>query len=225
LVRAVVCTGKETMKDKVLSTTKAKLIDIMKCDGEISVEDGADALELATTTVRQHLGKLEDQGFVKTRHKRYGRGRPLKMYSLTEESDVWYESQDADILAGLIEFLQEGGREELVREYFEGLAEEFFESFEAFAQRRSGGREELLCRFMKSRGFVPECEGAADGELTKLCFCHCPRRAAAESTSSACAAEKKFLERALGTELIRTKHIARGDSVCEYYSADHAPDQ
>ncbi|MGM0557237.1 MAG: helix-turn-helix transcriptional regulator [Myxococcota bacterium] len=208
------------MKEKVLSSTKAKLIDIMKCGGEISVEEGADALDLATTTVRQHLAKLEDQGFVKTRHKRYGRGRPLKMYSLTQESDVWYDSQESDILAGLIEFLEENDAEDLLSQYFEGLAEEFFESFERFADGRDGSRVELLCRFMKLRGFVPECFGENDEEPFDITFCHCPRRAAAESSAVPCMAEQRLLERALGFDLTRVRHIVDGDEVCEYRRTD-----
>ena len=208
------------MKHDVLSKTKAKLIDLMKCEQEISVDQGAEALGLATTTIRQHLGKLEEQGFVKTRNKRYGRGRPLKMYSLTDKSDVWYESTEAEILGGLLEFLEEQGEHELVERYFKRVTAAYLREFEAFARGRSGDRISLICDYMESRGFVPNCSRGDDGEEPRLSFCHCPYRVAAETSQLPCMMEERFLEVALDKKLIREKHIASGDSVCQYRLAE-----
>jgi predicted ArsR family transcriptional regulator len=203
------------MKDSVLSATKAELIDLMKCEGEISVEEGAEELGLAPTTIRQHLGKLVDLGFVETRNERYGRGRPLKMYSLTEKSDVWYENTDSEVLASLLSFLKSEGQQPLLERFFQAMADDYLRKFEAFSRGRSEDRLGLVCRFMEARGFLPECQ-RHDADEATICFCHCPYRAAAKTTEFPCAMEERFLEAALGKRLIRQKHIASGDSVCEY---------
>lgn len=208
------------MKHNVLSKTKARLIDLMKCEGEISVDQGAEELGLATTTIRQHLGKLEEQGFVETRNERYGRGRPLKMYSLTKKADVWYESTEAEVLGGLLEFLEQEGQHELIERYFEQVTATYLREFEAFARGRSGDRISLICDYMESRGFVPNCKRGVEGGEPRLSFCHCPYRVAAETSDLPCMMEERFLEAALDKNLVREKHIASGDSVCEYRLAD-----
>jgi Na+-transporting NADH:ubiquinone oxidoreductase subunit C len=52
------------MKKSLLSEAKAALIDMMKLDGEISVDDAVAELDLAKTTIRQHLQLLEQYGLV-----------------------------------------------------------------------------------------------------------------------------------------------------------------
>lgn len=205
------------MKKRLLSEAKAALIDMMKVDGEISVDDAVGQLDLAKTTIRQHLQLLEQYGLVKRRQQRQGRGRPRIMYSLTDQATEFYPDLEGQLLSELVEYLIEQGHLSLVDAFFEDHWQDHAETVIAQAKAAGGGwraRMEALIAFLSEQGFLPEM--ASGEESTRVRVCNCPYRTAVAATRLPCKLEGEFLEALTGRQAKRIEYILDGDPCCVY---------
>lgn len=205
------------MKKSLLSEAKAALIDMMKIEGEISVDDAVAELDLAKTTIRQHLQLLEQYGLVKRRQQRQGRGRPRIMYSLTEKAREFYPTLEGELLRELVEYLIHQGHLSLVDGFFRDRWTNDEATVIAQAEAAGGdwdARMEALGAFLSDRGFLPEVETNGDG--TRLRVCNCPYRSAVEATRLPCRLECDLLTELSGREVNRVEYILDGDPCCVY---------
>ncbi len=205
------------MKKTLLSEAKAALIDMMKVEGEISVDDAVDELELAKTTIRQHLQLLEQYGLVKRRQQRQGRGRPRIMYSLTEDAREFYPNLEGDLLRELVAYLIQQGHLAIVDDFFRTQWEK--DEQKLLAQTRATGgswqaRMDVLGAFLSERGFLPEV--GEDGQSYTVKVCNCPYRSAVSATRLPCRLESDLLENISGRRVDRVEYILDGDPCCVY---------
>ncbi len=205
------------MKKSLLSEAKAALIDMMKVDGEISVDDAVAELDLAKTTIRQHLQLLEQYGLVKRRQQRQGRGRPRIMYSLTEEASEFYPNLEGELLHELVEYLIQQGHLGLVDDFFRTRWKT--DSERVIAQAKAAGdtwnaRVDALGAFLSERGFLPEVD--LGGNEATVRVCNCPYRSAVEATRLPCRLECQMMEHLTGRKVERTAYILDGDPCCVY---------
>lgn len=66
-----------------MNDTKAEILALLKRNGGHSVNELAASLELAPITIRQHLTRLERDGFLSSERHKNGSGRPHSVYSLS----------------------------------------------------------------------------------------------------------------------------------------------
>ncbi len=67
-----------------LSSTDQVVVDLLRNEGPLSVNDMVDNLGVTATAVRQRLSRLMAHGLIDRIDFRKGRGRPVHKYSLTE---------------------------------------------------------------------------------------------------------------------------------------------
>jgi predicted ArsR family transcriptional regulator len=202
------------VKEDVLPEAKSDLIDLIKSRGEISVDEGAEALDLAKTTIRQHLAKLEAMGFVKTRSHRHGRGRPRKMYGLTEKADDFFERRDREFLVGLIEFLRMNDQEALIQEYIENLANQLRDGLDV-SHLDIESRIRALELLARRQGFMAN--RADQSETTAVLeFRNCPFTQVAKLTDYLCQQELEHIRDIIGEPVERIQHRVNGDPTCAY---------
>lgn len=84
-------------------STKRQILLILKKKGKMTIADLARELEITPMGVRQHLSLLERDGLVATRIMRKPMGRPVYVYSLTEEADNLFPKKYEDLLESIIE--------------------------------------------------------------------------------------------------------------------------
>lgn len=205
------------MKKILLSEAKAELLDMMKTSGEISVVDAVHELDLAKTTIRQHLQLLEQYGLVKRRQKREGRGRPRIMYSLTPKADEFYPSHEESLLEEFIEYLLDDEQSEVVERFFdrhwERLEERAADRLRV-AEESLEDRLKALEGFLHEHGFVPQTP--KEDQKTTIRVCNCPYKGVVESTQLPCQRELELIEATTGRKARRTSYILDGDPCCVY---------
>ncbi|MCR4429053.1 MAG: ArsR family transcriptional regulator [Caldiserica bacterium] len=84
-------------------STKRQILLILKKKGKMTISDLARELEITPMGVRQHLSLLERDGLVATRIMRKPMGRPVYIYSLTEEADNLFPKKYEDLLESIME--------------------------------------------------------------------------------------------------------------------------
>ncbi|MBS4061525.1 MAG: winged helix-turn-helix transcriptional regulator, partial [Bacteroidetes bacterium] len=97
-----------------VSGTRREILGEIKKAGEISIPELTKKLNIVTNAVRGHMVLLEKENLVVFRWLRQKRGRPLKIYKLTENAEVYFTKKYDYLLNEIIkEILQLEGTEKL----------------------------------------------------------------------------------------------------------------
>jgi predicted ArsR family transcriptional regulator len=186
-------------------------------NGPSSAATLAERLDLTPAAVRRHLDHLLADGLVEAREERVygprGRGRPAKVFSLTDSGrHVFYQAYD-DLAVTALRFIAESGGEQAVAEFARGRVAELEERYRALVDAAPESRKaEVLAQALTTDGYAASTLAAAAGE--QLCQHHCPVAHAAAQFPQLCEAETEVFARLLGKHVQRLATIAHGDGVC-----------
>ena len=172
---------------------------------------------LTPAAVRRHLDQMLVEGTVEAREPRVygtrGRGRPAKVFAITETGRDRFDQQYDDLALEALRFLEETGGDAAVL---------------AFARRRVAGIEthydeivavepgiapsQALARALTQGGYAASVRQGPVGE--QLCQQHCPVSHVAHEFPQLCEAETEVISKVLGRHVQRLATIAHGDGVC-----------
>ena len=71
-------------------STKDKILDLLKKDVSLSVNELVDCLHITHMAVRKHLNSLEKDGLIESHEMKKPMGRPLQLYSLSKKGEVLF---------------------------------------------------------------------------------------------------------------------------------------
>jgi len=182
---------------------------------------------LTAAAVRRHLdsliaaGRVEEVPERKVRGKARGRGRPAKLFALTEHGRDSFPHAYDDLAVAALGYLRETGGDAAVAEF----AHRRFAPVEARYQALLAGvaadrRPVELAAALSADGYAASAELAGSGSGqpgqvgVQICQHHCPVSHVAADFPQLCEAETEFLGRVLGTHVQRLATIAHGDGVC-----------
>ncbi|GAA4097438.1 transcriptional regulator [Nocardioides kongjuensis] len=178
----------------------------------------AERLQLTPAAVRRHLDQLLAEGAVDARDPRpvgsRGRGRPAKVFALTERGRDAFDQQYDDLATEAMRFLAETGGDDAVRAFAERRASFIERRFPQVAAENPGASPaQVLALVFSDEGYA-----AAVRQLPvvgeQLCQQHCPVSHVAHEFPQLCEAETEAIGRVLGTHVQRLATIAHGDGVC-----------
>ena len=175
-------------------------------------------LDLTPAAVRRHLDQLLEEGAVEAREPRTsasrGRGRPAKVFALTEHGREGFDQQYDDLAVQALRFVAETGGEEAVREFANrrvAFIEQRFDEVTVANPHLSPA--EVLATIFTDEGYAAGVrELPVVGE--QLCQQHCPVSHVAHEFPQLCEAETEAISRVLGRHVQRLATIAHGDGVC-----------
>jgi predicted ArsR family transcriptional regulator len=199
-------------------TTRQRVARSILVNGPSTAAALAERLDLTPAAVRRHLDQLLEEGAVEAREPRTqaarGRGRPAKLFALTEAGRDGFDQRYDDLAVEALRFVAETGGETAVREFATRRAAFIEERFDVV--RRD--RPELSSAEVLARVFTDEGYAAAVRQLPvvgeQLCQQHCPVSHVAHEFPQLCEAETEAISRVLGRHVQRLATIAHGDGVC-----------
>ena len=113
----------------VTSDTKRNLLLLVKRCGAVSLTDAEKETGLSRTTIREHFVQMERDELVKRFTRRQGRGRPELRYRLSAEGERLFPTRDNVLLASLLSFLQQEGRDDLIRRFLKTSGRNVFRTY------------------------------------------------------------------------------------------------
>lgn len=204
------------MRDEMLSPAKADIIRLVKRRGAITIKEAVEELDLAASTIRQHLADLEIDGFIDKRINREGVGRPSQNYYLTEKSEHFFENHEGSMLAELIHYWISTGELEKIEEFFAESSTRWLATWEQrIASAPHIDRITHLKELLTEWGYIPEFDTDAQGRLI-IDLYHCPYRNIADLVKFQCAGEKRLLEQLTGQYLCQTDSLSNGKPSCRF---------
>ena len=189
--------------------------------GPATASELAGRLGHTPTVVRRHLDCLVSDGFVQADDQRpfgptpaRGRGRPARVFSLTDKGSHAFDVDYDDLAVSALAFLERTYGDEAVLEFARERARILVARHaEAVASgRNTAARLTLLASGLADDGYAATTVETDAGP--QLCQHHCPVRHAAARFPQLCEAETEAFEQLLGSHVLRLATIGRGDGVC-----------
>jgi predicted ArsR family transcriptional regulator len=204
-------------------STRARIARLILENGPVSAAALSTRLGLTPAAVRRHLDGLLAGGMIEVRSARRpasrGRGRPAKLFVVTDAGQSAFEHAYDDLATGALWFLADvagpGAVAEFARRQVADLERRYRPVMEAAAP---GAKVQALAEALSADGYAasaigaPGSPAAAGGE--QLCQHHCPVAHVAAEFPQLCEAETEAFGRLLGTPVQRLATIAHGDGIC-----------
>ena len=186
----------------------------------------ADRLNLTPAAIRRHLDHMLDSGLVEARDQRprgaRGRGRPARVFALTEAGRDQFEQQYDDLAAQALRFLAETAGEQALSRFAEQRLADLESRITALrAEQPDQPPAQALAQAMSEAGYAATLAPGPVG--VQLCQQHCPVAHVAHEFPQLCEAETALISRTVGRHVQRLATIAHGDGVCTTVTPDYPP--
>lgn len=175
-------------------------------------------LNMTATAMRKHLDSLEDQGFVLSHDEApfgpkadssRGRGRPAKVFALTQTGREFFEESYDEIALSALKFIEAKYGRDAIKEFAEnrltqllGTSTESIESIED------------LTDVLVKKGFSASVQPSPFPNAKQLCQHNCPISHIAGEYPEFCEAETEIFGKVLGIHVTRLSTIASGSAIC-----------
>ncbi|CAN5131521.1 transcriptional regulator [soil metagenome] len=200
--------------------TRERVATTILSEGPTTAVELAERLNLTPAAVRRHLDQLLAVKAIEVREQRVeasrGRGRPAKVFVMTELGRDRFDQAYDDLAATALRFLEATGGEDAVtafaRHRVAKLEDRYRDALEILPPDE---RATALTEALTVDGFAASVRTTPHGE--QICQHHCPVAHVAEEFPQLCEAETEMFARLLGTHVQRLATIAHGDGVCTTY--------
>ncbi|MFF0144337.1 transcriptional regulator [Amycolatopsis sulphurea] len=209
--------------------TRHEVARLLLEQGPMTAVAVAEQLGISPAAVRRHLDALLADGEAETRDAPRrgprGRGRPARLFLLTEAGRARFGHAYDDLAVSAVRFLAEHAGPDAVRAFAESRVDRLVGPHRAAitGSPDPARRAEALALALTREGYAASTRqvggtattGAAAAAVgTQLCQHHCPVAHVAAEFPQLCEAETEAFARLLGTHVQRLATIARGDNAC-----------
>jgi predicted ArsR family transcriptional regulator len=199
----------------LLGDARARIVELLRREGEASVAELATALAISEVAIRRHLGILVDDGFVVARTVASERGRPPSHYTLTDAADQLFPQRYDQLATQMFAFLQQEHGPQGVRSFLRWkLDQEVAGLQEAVTAEHLHERLQQLAAVLSEAGFDASIDH--DGSSFTLTQDHCTIAEVARDHPEVCAYEAATFSKVLGHDvaLTRRETLAGGAPAC-----------
>ena len=197
--------------------TRARVVQTILQNGPSTAADLARLLDLTPAAVRRHLDHLVEEGTVSAAEQRVygtrGRGRPARVFKLTESGRDGLDHQYDDLAVDALRFLAETQGEDAVVAFARRRVAFIERDYaEVSTARPDLTPAEALAEVLTQGGYAAGVRQIPIGD--QLCQQHCPVAHVATEFPQLCEAETEAIGKVLGRHVQRLATIAHGDGVC-----------
>ncbi len=221
-------------------STRARIARLILENGPVSAAALSTRLGLTPAAIRRHLDGLLAGGMIEVRSARRpasrGRGRPAKLFVITDAGRSAFEHAYDDLATSALRFLAEVAGPGAVAQFAQRQVAELERRYlPVMASADPDAKVKALAEALSADGYAASATGApasgpvpggqaltvlAGGE--QLCQHHCPVAHVAAEFPQLCEAETEAFGRLLGTPVQRLATIAHGDGICTTHVTDQS---
>ncbi len=178
----------------------------------------SERLGITPAGIRRHLDALVDEGVIEPREPRIreaGRGRPSKVFVMTDLGRASFEHSYDDLAISALRFIAQGAAASgagAVTAFAHARAEEMERKFHLVTKNAVKNSALALADFLTDEGYAANVHELPIG--VEICQHHCPIAHVAAEFPQMCETETEVFSKILGTHVQRLATIAHGDGVC-----------
>ncbi|AXV33025.1 transcriptional regulator [Aeromonas hydrophila] len=200
-----------------MNASTDKILFLLKSHGPQSAAELGEQLQMTSMGARQHLMTLEADGWVSFNDEARGRGRPVRLWHLTEQAWQRFPDSHSELTLQLIDNIQqlfgEVGMERLIAQ----REQQQLTRYQAeLTQPALADRLAALTAQRTREGYMADFRQEEDGSWL-LWESHCPICAAARACRGFCRSELEMFRRLLAPAGVeREQYLLEGDHRCLY---------
>jgi len=199
-----------------VQTTRFRILEIIKEQGDVTVAELARQLDMAPVSVRHHLDVLQGDNLIYSpRVQRRGTvGRPLQIYALTEAAGDYFPRNHQLLAMRLLDEFKSVLPNDQLQAMLERMAESDARLVDIPADADIEKRLQLTVEFLNDRGYLARYEREQDHFV--LYTLNCPYAGVSEQHRELCAMDLRLISRLLGQTPRAMNRITDGACRCAY---------
>lgn len=202
--------------ENILKESRSAILDLLKTNGPMSVEQLAEWLKVSKVCVRRHLGLLESDGLIAYEQERHERGRPRFIYRLTEKARCFFPHIYDEFAKEVLVHVERQFGDGALLKVLSARADVLIAQLQTqFADLSVDERVKALVEVINMKGYLADARRLKDGSY-RLRQRNCPTESVAVAYPQVCDEEIRVYRETLGCEVIRECRIADGLQQCEY---------
>ncbi|MBI4299357.1 MAG: ArsR family transcriptional regulator [Chloroflexi bacterium] len=203
--------------------TRLRILHLVQRQGQATVDNLAQMLEMAPATIRRHLDILQRQHLISFREVRKKTGRPEYSFYLTESGQEHLPKDYHKLLSLLLQAMTSlkgveiDGKEgtELLEYLLARISEQVVQGHAIPVTGQStSGKLAVLLDMLRKEDFLPEAEETAKG--IRITLLNCPFRYVAMENSAICAFDSHLISTILQAPVRQEACIRDGHPCCTY---------
>jgi predicted ArsR family transcriptional regulator len=200
-----------------MQITRQRIIDLLRKQGQATVEELSQQVEFTPMAVRHHLNVLLAKDLIAVSHtkRQHKPGRPVQIYNLTDKARNLYPQKYIQLTDLLVQEIANRIGQDGVIDIFNNLAARLVK--DAPPAKTAQPFEERLddiVGFLRDKGYVVEWK-RVNGQYM-IYHLDCPYRQFAQRHQEICLMDAKILEDTLNVTPRRISCIACQDDKCTY---------
>ena len=200
-----------------MQRTRRQILDYIKLNGGMRIDQLSEVLQVAPITVRAHVNVLERDQLLKGQEHRTGRaGRPGILYYLTEQAQELFPKYYDHLASSLISNVRKLYGEQSVNLVLKRVGEEMaLASSDEIQAEDMGNRIGEAAKIMNKMGSFAT--WGKEGDKYILTAHNCPYLHVAKECSEICDMEVSFLKKALSTHVELECSVVGGAHNCRFF--------
>jgi len=202
--------------DASFSSTKKRLLVLLKREGPTSLEDLASAVRVSKMAALKHMNAFESKGLVQRSFRAGGRGRPRVIFSLTSKASPLFPEAYVQMTEAALGFVEKKLGREAVEDLLKQRTQELYVKHRGTMEGKDlRGRVEELVRIRDAGGYMADL-GAARKDTFEMLEHNCPIYAVAQKYGEACMVEQDLFRKLLKADVDASHRVVAGDPVCRF---------
>lgn len=196
--------------------TRQKIITLLNKSEHRTVAELSKDMDITPMAVRQHLMALERKGIISYVAKKYGIGRPVFLYSLTEKARAAFPKAYGSFIHDMLGFLSEIDGLEKVEKMFKFRKDRMVKEYTKLLSKARSFSEKvyLFAEHLDNEGFMTEA-GEENGHFVVQQF-NCMLAEVSSEYPQSCKNELQIYRELFGKDVIRTQCQRDGFPSCRY---------
>lgn len=203
---------------KFTGQAATRVAQVLLDGGPSTATSLSSTLGMTATAIRKHLDQLEDAGFVScherapfgpTENNQRGRGRPAKVFAITNAGREFFEQPYDELAVSALRYIKselgDVGVKEFARKRFDVVLQDI---------RGKSLQPEQLAQELADLGFSASLRPAPVGDAVQLCQHNCPISHVASEFPQFCDVETEAIGQLLNVHVTRISTIASGSAIC-----------
>jgi len=202
--------------DAAFSSTKKRLLLLLKREGPTSLEDLASALHVSKMAALKHMNAFESKGLVARSYRSGGRGRPRVIFSLTSKASPLFPEAYVQMTEAALGFVEKKLGRESVEDLLRQRTQEIYAKHRGTMEGKDlRQRVEELVKIRDAGGYMADL-GAKRKDTFEMFEHNCPIYAVAQKYGEACGVEQELFRKLLRADVDATHRVVAGDPVCRF---------
>lgn len=200
----------------LMQSTRARIMEILKKEGRVTVKRLSETMDMTSTGIRQHLAVLERDGWILSTTVRGGLGRPSEAFSLTEAAHELFPRRYHQLITWLLEQIElADGRERLDALFTEMGRRLAIHHGQRVKGRGLEDRVDEVTAILNEMGTMAEWRSIEGGYLIDMY--NCPYWQVMRKYPQVCAMDWEWICNSLGVEVERREHFLEGYLRCRLF--------